>query len=121
MNVSLTPELEQLIHKKVETGMYLSAGEVVREALRLLEDRDKLQAMKFEEVRLGGRFKSASGRQTAGRSHHLTFRGRLRRSAAAEGTAMEEADGPSYSLRAGSARLGANLLPPLSLSCVRMS
>jgi len=51
MNVSLTPELEQLIHAKVETGLYLSASEVVREALRLLEERDKLQAMKFEEVR----------------------------------------------------------------------
>ena len=38
MNVSLTPELEQLIHKKVETGLYLSASEVVREALRLLND-----------------------------------------------------------------------------------
>lgn len=51
MNVSLTPELEQLIHKKVETGLYLSASEVVREALRLLEERDKLQAMRFEELR----------------------------------------------------------------------
>jgi antitoxin ParD1/3/4 len=51
MNVSLTPELEQLIHKKVETGLYLSASEVVREALRLLDERDKLQAMKFEELR----------------------------------------------------------------------
>jgi antitoxin ParD1/3/4 len=51
MNVSLTPELEQLIHKKVETGLYLSASEVVREALRLLEQRDKLQALKFEEVK----------------------------------------------------------------------
>ena len=51
MNVSLTPELEQLIHKKVETGLYLSASEVVREALRLLQERDKIQAMRFEEVR----------------------------------------------------------------------
>jgi antitoxin ParD1/3/4 len=51
MNVSLTPELEQLIHKKVETGLYLSASEVVREALRLLDERDKLQAMRFEELR----------------------------------------------------------------------
>ena len=38
MNVSLTPELEKMIHKKVETGLYLSASEVVREALRLLQD-----------------------------------------------------------------------------------
>lgn len=51
MNVSLTPELEQLIHRKVDTGLYLSASEVVREALRLLDERDKLQAMKFEELR----------------------------------------------------------------------
>lgn len=51
MNVSLTPELEQLIHNKVATGLYLSASEVVREALRLLEERDRLQALRFEEVR----------------------------------------------------------------------
>lgn len=51
MNVSLTPELEQLIHKKVETGLYHSASEVVREALRLLEERDKLQAVRMEELR----------------------------------------------------------------------
>ncbi|ODT98531.1 MAG: CopG family transcriptional regulator [Planctomycetes bacterium SCN 63-9] len=51
MNVSLTPELEQFVHKKVDTGRYLSASEVVREALRLLEERDKLQAMWFEEIR----------------------------------------------------------------------
>jgi antitoxin ParD1/3/4 len=51
MNVSLTPELEQLIHKKVESGLYLSASEVVREALRLLEERDRVTAMKHEELR----------------------------------------------------------------------
>jgi antitoxin ParD1/3/4 len=51
MNVSLTPELEQLIHKKVESGLYLSASEVVREALRLLEERDRANAMKLEGLR----------------------------------------------------------------------
>jgi antitoxin ParD1/3/4 len=51
MNVSLTPELERLIHTKVESGLYLSASEVVREALRLLEERDMLQTMKREELR----------------------------------------------------------------------
>jgi antitoxin ParD1/3/4 len=40
MNVSLTPELEQLVQEKVKSGRYLSASEVVREALRLLEERD---------------------------------------------------------------------------------
>ena len=40
VNVSLTPELERLISEKVETGMYQTASEVVREGLRLLKDRD---------------------------------------------------------------------------------
>ena len=43
MNVSLTPELEQLIYEKVDTGMYQTASEVVREGLRLLKDRDDRQ------------------------------------------------------------------------------
>lgn len=45
MNVSLTPELETLIHDKVNNGRYTSASEVVREALRLMEERDQLQEL----------------------------------------------------------------------------
>lgn len=41
MNVSLTPELEQLVTDKVRTGMYQTASEVVREGLRLLKERDE--------------------------------------------------------------------------------
>jgi antitoxin ParD1/3/4 len=40
MNVSLTPELERLIDDKVKSGLYQTASEVVREALRLLQSRD---------------------------------------------------------------------------------
>ncbi len=40
MNVSLTPELEEFVAGKVESGRYTSASEVVREALRLLEEHD---------------------------------------------------------------------------------
>jgi antitoxin ParD1/3/4 len=40
MNVSLTPELEAYVARKVQSGRYNSASEVVREALRLLEERD---------------------------------------------------------------------------------
>lgn len=36
MNVSLTPELERYIRRKVESGLYSNSSEVVREALRLL-------------------------------------------------------------------------------------
>jgi len=44
MNVSLTPELEKLVQKKVDSGRYTSASEVVREALRLLEKKDQQEA-----------------------------------------------------------------------------
>lgn len=47
----VTPELEQFVHEKVKSGRYLSASEVVREALRLLEDRDRLQQMKLHALR----------------------------------------------------------------------
>jgi antitoxin ParD1/3/4 len=40
MNVSLTPELEKFVAAKVDSGRYTSASEVVREALRLLEEHD---------------------------------------------------------------------------------
>ena len=44
MNVSLTPELEQFVSTKVGTGRYNSASEVVREALRLLEEHDQTRS-----------------------------------------------------------------------------
>ena len=49
MNVSLTPELDKFVTTKVASGRYTSASEVVREALRLLEEQDKTR-----EARLGG-------------------------------------------------------------------
>lgn len=51
MNISLTPQLEAFIKQKVETGMYTSVSEVVREALRLLEERDAVQAVKLDALR----------------------------------------------------------------------
>jgi antitoxin ParD1/3/4 len=44
MNVSLTPELDQFVAGKVESGRYTSASEVVREALRLLEEHDRARS-----------------------------------------------------------------------------
>lgn len=40
MNVSLTPRLEKFIREKVSSGLYNNASEVVREALRLLVERE---------------------------------------------------------------------------------
>ena len=51
MNVHLTPELEQLVQKKVRTGRYNSASEVVREALRLLEEYDGVRTTQLRELR----------------------------------------------------------------------
>ena len=51
MNVSLTRELEKLVNAKVQSGMYSSASEVIREALRLLNDREELRRRKLEDLR----------------------------------------------------------------------
>ena len=47
MNVSLTPELERFVAEKVESGRYTSASEVVREALRLLDEHDRARIAAF--------------------------------------------------------------------------
>lgn len=51
MNVSLTPELERLVQKKVDSGLYQTASEVVREALRLLGEQDHLRSLQIAETR----------------------------------------------------------------------
>lgn len=51
MNVNLTPELEQLVQSKVQSGRYNSASEVVREALRLMEQKDELRAVQLRTLR----------------------------------------------------------------------
>jgi len=51
MDVTLPPELERLIHDKVATGLYTSEDEVIREALRLLKDRDEIRILAVEDLR----------------------------------------------------------------------
>ena len=51
MNVNLTPQLEELVRSKVSSGLYTSASEVVREALRLMEEQDRLRQAKLDELR----------------------------------------------------------------------
>ena len=60
MNVSLTPELEQFVQTKVQAGRYNSASEVVREALRLLEDHESARAAQLAKFNqeLGRRLES---------------------------------------------------------------
>ena len=50
MNVNLTPQLEEMVRAKVGSGLYTSASEVVREALRLMEEQDRIRAVKLEQL-----------------------------------------------------------------------
>src|SRR5258708_39605799 len=50
MNVSLTPELEKMIREKVESGMYQTASEVVREALRIMQNKGKTREERIAEL-----------------------------------------------------------------------
>ena len=61
MNVNLTPQLEDLVRSKVASGMYTSASEVVREALRLMDEQDRLWGAKLEQLRGDVRQGLASG------------------------------------------------------------
>jgi antitoxin ParD1/3/4 len=60
MNVSLTPELDKFVAEKVESGRYTSASEVVREALRLLDEHDRARAAQIAAFNreLGARLQS---------------------------------------------------------------
>lgn len=51
LNVNLTPHLEEMVRAKVESGLYGSASEVVREALRLMDEQDRVRAAKLEQLR----------------------------------------------------------------------
>jgi antitoxin ParD1/3/4 len=60
MNVSLTAELEKFVSSKVDSGRYNSASEVIREALRLLEQHDHARSVQLAAFNreLGARLES---------------------------------------------------------------
>jgi len=52
MHISLTPALESTIKNKVKTGLYNNASEVVREALRFMEEnQDIVHQMKLNHLK----------------------------------------------------------------------
>lgn len=51
MNISLTAPLEALVQEKVASGFYNNASEVVREALRLMHERDQRDAARLQRLR----------------------------------------------------------------------
>jgi antitoxin ParD1/3/4 len=52
MNVNLSPQLEAMVKAKVASGRYTSASEVVREALRLMEQQDQLKVLQLKVLQL---------------------------------------------------------------------
>lgn len=51
MNVSITEELEEFVNEKVESGLYNSASEVIREGLRLLVQKEELRQLRLDELK----------------------------------------------------------------------
>ncbi len=51
MNLSLTPQLEQFVRDRAESGDYNNASEVVREALRAFKQAEEESALKLEQLR----------------------------------------------------------------------
>lgn len=50
MNISLTPALEKFINDKVASGLYNSASEVIREALRLMLGQNEISKQCIEAL-----------------------------------------------------------------------
>ena len=78
MNISLTPHFEELVKGKVKSGLYTSASEVMREALRLLEEYDQLRARRLEELRHEIQKGINSGEATPLNIENIKSRGRKR-------------------------------------------
>ncbi len=51
-NISLTTELDEFIDRAVEAGEYRNASEVVRDAVRVLQQRRQEDALKLEVLRM---------------------------------------------------------------------
>lgn len=83
MNVNLTPQLEELVRSKVASGLYTSASEVVREALRLMDEQDRLRAAKLEQLRDDVRQGLRSGPSEEWNVAQVKREGRARRAAKA--------------------------------------
>ena len=53
INVSLTPYLKQYVERKIGDGRYNNVSEVIREALRLLEQQDIEREARLVHLRSG--------------------------------------------------------------------
>jgi len=79
----LDPYLESMVRQKVESGLYTSASEVLREALRLMDEQDRLRTAKLEQLRQDIRTGLDSGDPTTWDPAQINRDGRKRRQSGA--------------------------------------
>lgn len=87
MNINLTPHLEEMVRQKVDSGLYSSASEVVREALRLMDEKDQLQVAKLKQLRQDLQEGLDSGPAAAWDAGEMKSAGRAKRHAKVGGGA----------------------------------
>jgi antitoxin ParD1/3/4 len=85
ININLTPQLEEMVRQKVTSGMYSSASEVVREALRLMDEKDQLRAAKLSQLQQEIQEGLNSGPAIAWDADEVKRAGRARRAAKVSG------------------------------------
>lgn len=51
LNITLPPELQEFIDSRLSSGRYQTAGEVIREGLRLLEERERASEAAYDELK----------------------------------------------------------------------
>lgn len=54
-NVVLSERQQQMVETLVQSGRYQNASEVLREGLRLIEERERLESVKLESMRQAAR------------------------------------------------------------------
>lgn len=87
MNINLTPQLEEMVRQKVVSGLYTSASEVVREALRLMDEKDQLRVARLNQLRQEVQVGLDSGPAAVWDVAEIKRAGRAKRNAKAGGGA----------------------------------
>ncbi|MCP4679167.1 MAG: type II toxin-antitoxin system ParD family antitoxin [Deltaproteobacteria bacterium] len=73
MHISLPEPMEAIINKQVETGMYTSASEVIREAVRVwLKHNRNYESEEMQLARLQGKIDSARKQLERGEGEPFT-------------------------------------------------
>lgn len=87
MKIILTPHLEEMVRQKLDSGLYSSVSDVVREALELMDEKDQLEAAKLNQLRNDVQEGVSSGPPAAWDPAEVKAAGRAMRGTKAGGAA----------------------------------